>query len=315
MVLLMTAFLSVHAEQSRQSIHAVQNQQSSHKTPLHKSNQKIQATSTKHKIAKLNKNTTVHKKSTSRSKIAQTKKTKNVVHKETNAKIKQQLTQVIHTNKKPQLKTPIHKTSVNQHAHHKKKVIPQKRSTFARTNVVPLEELVDFDNYPTAVKELIMEAKILSKQNLTYLFGSANPKNKGMDCSGTINYLLKQQNISSPRQTHEIYMWLEKEGELHKVRRLFFVKDKLENLKPGDLLFWKDTYKVNRTPPITHVMLYLGKNKNNQHLMFGSSNGGVYNKKSMYGVSVFEFNYPKNDTGKFVAYGCIPGVSCDSQWG
>lgn len=178
------------------------------------------------------------------------------------------------------------------------------------TKPIPINELADFNDYPPAVKELIQEARKLSKKNLTYLYGSADPKNKGMDCSGTINYLLKQNNIQSPRQANELYLWVQNHGKLHKVSSGFFGKDKLKDLKPGDLLFWSGTYKVNRTPPITHVMLYLGKNKYNQPLMFGSSNGRPYQHKSMYGVSVFDFTYPYYDSGKLVGYGCIPGVSC-----
>lgn len=181
----------------------------------------------------------------------------------------------------------------------------------ATTKPIPINDLVDFDKYPPAVKELIKEARALTKKNLTYIYGSAHPKNKGMDCSGTINYLLKKtQHIDSPRQANQLYTWVEKEGVLHKVKSNIFGKDKLNHLKPGDLLFWSGTYKVNRTPPITHVMLYLGKDKNNQPLMFGSSNGRPYKRKSMYGVSVFDFTYPYYDSGKLVGYGCIPSVSC-----
>lgn len=178
------------------------------------------------------------------------------------------------------------------------------------TKPIPIGELTDFDNYPPAVKELIKEARTLSKKNLTYIYGSADPKNKGMDCSGTINYLLKKRNIDSPRQANQLYTWVQNEGTLYKVKSNIFGKDKLNNLKPGDLIFWSGTYKVKRTPPITHVMMYLGKDKNNQPLMFGASNGRPYKRKSMYGVSVFDFTYPYYDSGKLVGYGCIPGVSC-----
>lgn len=180
----------------------------------------------------------------------------------------------------------------------------------AVTKPIPINDIVDFDSYPPAVQELIKEAKKLSKENLTYLYGSDNPKNKGMDCSGTINYLLKQRSVDSPRQANQLYTWVKNQGQLYKVKSNVFGKDKLKNLQPGDLLFWSGTYKVKRTPPITHVMLYLGKDKNNQPLMFGSSNGRPYQHKSMYGVSVFDFTYPFYDSGKLVGYGCIPGVSC-----
>ena len=78
----------------------------------------------------------------------------------------------------------------------------------------------------------------------------------------------------------------------------FYKTDKFNfdfsKLKPGDLLFWSGTYRVKRTPPITHVMLYLGKTKNNELLMFGASNGRTYRGKRMNGVSVFDFKGNKD---------------------
>ncbi|MHB1222365.1 MAG: C40 family peptidase, partial [Gammaproteobacteria bacterium] len=60
----------------------------------------------------------------------------------------------------------------------------------AITTPIPLSELPAFKTYPKEVKQLIYKAEKLTKQSLTYSYGSANPINKGMDCSGTINYLL-----------------------------------------------------------------------------------------------------------------------------
>lgn len=181
----------------------------------------------------------------------------------------------------------------------------------AITTPIPLNELPDFKSYPDPVKKMIYQAEKLTKQHLTYSYGSANPSNKGMDCSGTINYLLKSVGITDvPRQANEIYLWAEKNGNLHTVKNQDINSTEMKKLKPGDLLFWKGTYAVHRTPPITHVMIYLGKDNKGQPLMFGASNGRTYRHQKMWGVSVFDFRMSNGRGGDLVAYSCIPHLTC-----
>jgi len=60
-----------------------------------------------------------------------------------------------------------------------------------------------------------------------------------------------------------------------------------DDLKPGDLLFWRGTYNIDRDPPITHTMIYLGREKRtNKRVMLGSSDGRTYDGNNG-GVSVF----------------------------
>lgn len=185
------------------------------------------------------------------------------------------------------------------------------RTLSAVTEVIPLSQIKDYKSYPETTRSLIKAAYDLSKQNLTYMYGSANPKNKGMDCSGTIYYLLnKKSGIDIPRSSDDMYNWVKKKGNLHRVKNKNNIDD-FKDLKPGDLLFWSGTYNKSG---ITHVMLYLGKNKDNQPLMFGSSDGRTYEGKRMWGVSVFDFILPrKGSRAQFVGYGCIPTVNCDEK--
>lgn len=182
----------------------------------------------------------------------------------------------------------------------------------ATTQPVPIKKLSGYADYPANTQELIEEAYLLSRQHLTYLFGSANPNNGGMDCSGTIYYLLKKLNqVNVPRQSNELYRWVKAKGKLYPVKGHRFEAHEFDHLKPGDLLFWSGTYATKRKSQITHVMLYLGKDESGQPLMFGSSNGGVYRGEKMWGVSVFEFKlYNRKNAGKFVGYGCIPNYTC-----
>lgn len=183
----------------------------------------------------------------------------------------------------------------------------------AITQPIPINNLVEYPHYSPVVKELILKAFELSKMNLTYLYGSANPKNKGMDCSGTMYYLLNQMKVPDvPRASDEMFAWVEKKGKLYRVNNYDFASVEFVNLKPGDLLFWSGTYAVHRSSPISHVMIYLGKNKENKPLMFGASDGRTYQGKKMWGVSVFDFKLPDGKgPQRFVGYSCIPDLTCD----
>jgi cell wall-associated NlpC family hydrolase len=185
-------------------------------------------------------------------------------------------------------------------------------SSDAITAPIPISQLTDYSKDPLVVRKLIVNAQHLSQMNLTYLYGSSDPKNKGMDCSGTIYYLLSLMELSNvPRQSDELYDWVAKKGNLYKVTSNKFSSLEFSKLKPGDLLFWSGTYITNRRSPISHVMIYLGKNKSGQRLMFGASDGRTYQGKKMWGVSVFDFELP-DGKGKqrFVGYSCIPELTC-----
>lgn len=180
------------------------------------------------------------------------------------------------------------------------------------TSPILTEHIVHYENYPANVKRVIFNASLLSRKKLGYRFGSATPRNGAMDCSGTIYYILRNiRYVDVPRDSYSMYKWLLRAGTIHHVTTHRFNSSQFNALKPGDLLFWTGTYKTHRKPPITHVMLYLGKDENNKPLMFGSSDGGIYKHKEMWGVSVFEFILPRSqDKIHFAAYGCIPSFTC-----
>src|SRR5690348_16973 len=86
-----------------------------------------------------------------------------------------------------------------------------------------ISDIPDFAKYPPAVKNLITDAAVLTNQNLTYLYGSADPKNKGMDCSGTIYYLLTQNKVKDvPRSANNMYEWVKHNKTLYTVTSLDF---------------------------------------------------------------------------------------------
>lgn len=173
-------------------------------------------------------------------------------------------------------------------------------------------DIREFDQQPAQVQRVLKYALDLTGKKLGYQYGSNNPSNGGMDCSGTVQHILTKNGFSSPRQANTIYLWAEKHGTLKRVKNASSVLDpQLKKLQPGDLLFWEGTYNVGkRTPPTSHVMLFLGHKKSDgKPVMVGASSGRYYAGRARHGVSVFDFKMPrKGSTSKFVGYGAVPGI-------
>jgi cell wall-associated NlpC family hydrolase len=182
------------------------------------------------------------------------------------------------------------------------------------------DEIAGYDGYPLKVRQIIDAGLELTKQNLDYAYGSADPTNGGMDCSGFIYYVLSQNGFTDvPRDSSQQYVWVRKAGNFNAVLSRKEDSFELDALKPGDLLFWRGTYNIDRDPPITHTMIYLGREKRTKkRVMVGSSDGRTYDGKQRFGVSVFDFKMPPppNSTDArispvFVGYGRIPGLTGD----
>lgn len=184
--------------------------------------------------------------------------------------------------------------------------------TNSSTASIPTSQISQFAQDSPAIKKFITQALELAGLKLTYKFGSANPKAGGMDCSGTIYYLLSLQGVKKPpRDATELYEWVWRKGHFYAVNSHHFNSFEFNNLKPGDLLFWEGTYPVHRNPPISHVMLYLGTDKQGNPLMFGASDGRTYQGIPRHGVSVFDFTLPAPGShSRFIGYGCMPGFNC-----
>ena len=180
------------------------------------------------------------------------------------------------------------------------------------------DQIANYDNDPPKVRQILEAGLALTKENLGYTYGSADPANGGMDCSGFVYYVLKQNGFPDvPRDSSQQYVWVRKGGNFKAVVSRKEDSFELDDLKPGDLLFWSGTYNIDRDPPITHSMIYLGREKRtNKRVMIGSSDGRTYDGKQRWGVSVFDFKMPpppKSGDAKispaFVGYGRIPGLN------
>jgi cell wall-associated NlpC family hydrolase len=182
------------------------------------------------------------------------------------------------------------------------------------------DEITGYDSYPPKVRQILDAGLALTKENLGYTYGSADPANGGMDCSGFIYYLLTENGFKDvPRDSSQQYVWVRKAGNFNAVLSRHEDTFELDALKPGDLLFWSGTYNIDRDPPITHTMIYLGREKRTKkRVMIGSSDGRTYDGKQRWGVSVFDFKMPPPPNSGdakispvFVGYGPIPGLNED----
>jgi cell wall-associated NlpC family hydrolase len=133
-----------------------------------------------------------------------------------------------------------------------------------------------------------------------------------MDCSNAARYLVRTtRGVELPRTASEQYNYVRSRGRLKRVGGLFGgVPDTdwwARRLQPGDLLFWEHTYKPQRKPPVTHVMVYLGRGERGELLMAGAQNSrgvGIYKlqPRVAYGGHGGFFGLFKKK-GKLVAYG------------
>jgi LysM repeat protein len=142
-----------------------------------------------------------------------------------------------------------------------------------------------------------------------------------MDCSNTARYIYKiTTGIQLPRTASDQYYYLHLQNKAWDVPQVSsgfadcnFLR---HNLKPGDLLFWENTYKPERQPPITHVMVFLGTNAKGDWIMAGSQTGkGGEHNRSHGGPDIYVFNPTKpcggytawlgmvHHQGRFCAYG------------
>jgi cell wall-associated NlpC family hydrolase len=192
---------------------------------------------------------------------------------------------------------------------------PQPRPSVGPDASIATDQIEEFARLPANVQALIEASLALTRQNLTYTYASDDPANGGMDCSGFIYYVLTQAGVKDvPRDAAEQYEWVWKANNFRAVNSRNLDGFELDDLKPGDLLFWAGTYNTDRDPPVTHTMLYLGREKDTGgRVMVGSSDGRSYHGIQRWGVSVFDFKaapagISSRPASRLIGYGAIPGL-------
>ncbi|MEM7697561.1 MAG: NlpC/P60 family protein [Verrucomicrobiota bacterium] len=149
------------------------------------------------------------------------------------------------------------------------------------------------------------EAHRLSQSGLRYIFGADHPDEGGMDCSGTVQYVLEKLGVDDvPRTSYNQYYWLKRKKLLDDVHGRRAEKKLFQKLSPGDLIFWGGTWKSGHK--VSHVMFYLGYDpQTDTHWMFGAQ--GKRSKGEFgNGVDIFEMDLDRG--GRLIAHGKIPGL-------
>ena len=194
-------------------------------------------------------------------------------------------------------------------------VLPSTKALAAPGAAIAPEEILEFSAQPAGVRKLIESSLELARQNLTYTFGSADPAKGGLDCSGFIHYVLRQHGLTQvPRDSSGLYTWVRKAHGFRAVISRKADSFEMDELLPGDLLFWIGTYATQHDPPVTHTMIYLGTEKaTGAKIMIGSSDGRSYRGLKRNGVSVFDFKMPRTPAeadprSTFIGYARIPGL-------
>jgi hypothetical protein len=190
-----------------------------------------------------------------------------------------------------------------------------RKTDAAVTSSLTVEELAGSQFWPVRLREMIAYGLSLTPRGLNYTFGSSDPDEGGMDCSGTLYHVMIHEGFKKvPRSSDDMFHWVQDAGLLNRVTGTPEQDDSsLAAMRPGDLLFWTGTYDTGDAERISHVMLYLGKTTEGDPVMFGASNGRPYQGKRQNGVSVFDFRMPRAEgKARFAGYGPIPGMEIDS---
>ncbi|MDF1824167.1 MAG: NlpC/P60 family protein [Verrucomicrobiales bacterium] len=174
-----------------------------------------------------------------------------------------------------------------------------KANGFFKGNPKPSTEMMQFISVVRA------RAEKISRFGLTYKFGGDHPTEGGMDCSGTMQFMLSDLGFDDmPRTSYQQYDWLKKNRTLIPSKS---IPDKMggrKGIKPGDLIFWGGTY--NSGHKVSHVMIYLGQNDDGKHYMFGARGK---KKKGLFGNGVDIFELSSGYQKSLVGFGTLPGVS------
>ncbi|MDD5262343.1 MAG: NlpC/P60 family protein [Methylacidiphilales bacterium] len=152
---------------------------------------------------------------------------------------------------------------------------------------------------------LVDKVRELTHQHIAYSENWVPPQSQEawmMDCSNTARYIYWSVfGIKLPRVASDQYYDLKLAGKITYAPR--FADGKVDRdallaqLRSGDLLFWEWTYDIDRRPPITHVMIYLGRTADGTPKMVGSATRARGELTRSGGVDIYEFDPNANMGG------------------
>lgn len=174
-----------------------------------------------------------------------------------------------------------------------------KAGGFFTGNPAPSEEMRQL------ISVIRLRAEHIARFGLTYKFGGDHPSEGGMDCSGTMKFMLSDIGFRDmPRTSYQQYEWLKNNRTLKHSKSIPEQMGGRKGIKPGDLIFWGGTY--NSGHKVSHVMIYLGQSGDGKHYMFGARGK---KKKGLFGSGVDIFELSSGYQKSLVGFGTLPGVS------
>lgn len=194
--------------------------------------------------------------------------------------------------------------------------VADKKAGHGRPAIIATDSLMEFDSLPEDRKKLIRGAIRVAADSpwLPYRFGGSSPADGGFDCSGAMFFVMTQAGLQPPRTSANQFLWIKDNNRLIEITpEVKALEDpKMAKLRPGDLLFWGGTYAPSdgRTVNITHVALFLGREKKDGNaVMINATDGRSYRGTKANGFGVYDFRLPR-EGGKsvFMGYGTPPGI-------
>ena len=181
----------------------------------------------------------------------------------------------------------------------------------ARPGSLQPSDLEEYTSLEGLRKRIVDEALDLGAKEswLKYQFGSADPDSGGLDCSGSVYYILQRVGVDPPRSSAAQFTWVKDAGALTDVPATVTSTGDaaFDDLRPGDLLFWSGTYEPidGRTVAVSHVQIFLGHEKaTGEPVMVGASDGRTYRGTKREGYGVYDFKLPKaGSKARFLGYG------------
>ena len=151
---------------------------------------------------------------------------------------------------------------------------------------------------PQQHQKLVETARWLGSKRLGYASRWTPPgESKAwiMDCSNTTRYLYQSAlHKTLARTASDQFYDLSQQSRITlaplRIDGSVDTAKLLKMMRSGDLLFWEWTYNIDRRPPITHVMIYLGTTANGSPKMAGSASSSMGEASGSGGPDVYNFD-------------------------
>jgi len=134
---------------------------------------------------------------------------------------------------------------------------------------------------PSRGEDVLAVTNQLIHQHLSYIYGSEDLHNGGLDCSGFVQVVFREScGVELPNEADKQLDYLRTHGQVWDSTS----KWTEATLQPGDLIFYAGPYELSRTSRISHVMMYCGHG-----VMAGSQGAGRRLDGTYAGVGYYAF--------------------------